>query len=89
MASAETRPRDHPMKIPFSLVRHFTHSTISFASLAALALCTIARAADINSSYTGATNGVWGTAANWTPGIVPMNAGTDTFNVTIPNKKSP
>ncbi len=43
-------------------------------------------ATQINSSYTGATNGLWNDANNWSSNTVPMNGNGDVFNVTIPNR---
>jgi hypothetical protein len=44
----------------------------------------VARAQVINSTYTGnGGNGLWGTAANWDPQIVPNNSGGQSFNVTV------
>jgi len=40
-------------------------------------------AATINSTWVGGEQGMWETASNWNPAIVPNNNGTDTFNVTI------
>lgn len=41
-----------------------------------------APAAEINSTYTGPNNGLWSDPANWSPAMVPMNNGIDTYNVT-------
>ena len=41
-------------------------------------------AAIVTSSFGGAINNNWNTAANWAPAVVPKNNATDQYEVTIP-----
>ncbi|MDQ3120770.1 MAG: hypothetical protein M3Q89_14590 [Verrucomicrobiota bacterium] len=50
------------------------------------AVFTSSRATDFNSSYIGATNGLWNVPRNWLPSMVPMNGAGDTYNVTITSR---
>ncbi len=42
-----------------------------------------ARAATTGIAYIGPNNGLWNTASNWSPAVVPANTGTTQFTVTI------
>jgi len=52
------------------------------AVVLAFGVCDL-QAAQINSTWVGGESGMWETASNWNPAIVPDNDETNTFNVTI------
>lgn len=60
--------------------------SLSF-TLGVVVVCalSVAHAQNINSVYTGPTDGNWGNPADWSPAVVPNNDGRDTFSVTIAN----
>jgi len=54
-----------------------------WTTCAALAVSSAVHATDFNNSYIGANNGLWNVPTNWSPNMVPMNGGGDTYNVII------
>jgi autotransporter-associated beta strand protein len=66
------------------------HRIFHSACFATLSLSWVASAfaAEITATWTGPAGGSWSNPANWNIGQVPINNGTDVFNVIIPAGKS-
>ena len=61
------------MRMPYSGARHRARGWLASAAATAAPLLLVSTAFPAQKSYVGPNNGLWGTAANWSPAGVPAN----------------